>query len=61
MNAEAQRDVLYAALRDIRLGALMMREGPIDPQGAFARYAAEVERVALAALNESNRLGKSGG
>jgi len=39
---------LRAALRDLRLGAVMMMEPPLSP--GVRRYAEEVKRVADAAL-----------
>jgi hypothetical protein len=46
-----QVDVLRSALRDIKLGAQAMQESG-SPSSAFNRYAAEVERVASAALTQ---------
>lgn len=42
-------DTLRSALRDIRLGALMMQDPTMSPD--LRRYASEVERISHAALD----------
>lgn len=52
LRIKRERDDLAAAMRDLVFGAELMLQPPFDLTSTFCRYAAEVKRVASAALQE---------